>query len=165
MDPAGTERLHCLRRHLWPFVSLIWFFSLNFECFWSFFLPATLESAWLDTEQPFCKDIQLRDFPHISPILKGQSCFKSIHVSTSLTAWWEPGCKITGIHSNLEQSWHPAKQWNAGLRPLTKEIRIWKWLSKTPTPLYFLLLLPLICYCYCLFCLLILLLLLFSLLV
>ncbi len=48
-----------------------------------------LDEPWLDVEQALCNNIEISDLPFISSISKRHVCFKSISISSSLTAWWE----------------------------------------------------------------------------
>ncbi len=48
-----------------------------------------LDEPWLDVEQALCNHIEISDLPFISSISKRHVCFKSISISSSLTAWWE----------------------------------------------------------------------------
>ncbi|KAF7208072.1 transcript variant X4, partial [Nothobranchius furzeri] len=45
--------------------------------------------SWLDIEQTLCNTIELSDLPFISSSIRKHEGFKSISISTSLTAWWE----------------------------------------------------------------------------
>uniref|UniRef100_A0A3Q2ZER1 Reverse transcriptase domain-containing protein n=1 Tax=Kryptolebias marmoratus TaxID=37003 RepID=A0A3Q2ZER1_KRYMA len=51
--------------------------------------PNTLDETWLDIEQTLCNNIRLSYLPFISTNIKKHACFKSITISSSLTAWWE----------------------------------------------------------------------------
>uniref|UniRef100_A0A1A8UJ98 Reverse transcriptase domain-containing protein n=1 Tax=Nothobranchius furzeri TaxID=105023 RepID=A0A1A8UJ98_NOTFU len=48
-----------------------------------------LDESWLDIEQTLCNTIELSDLPFISSSIRKHEGFKSISISTSLTAWWE----------------------------------------------------------------------------
>ncbi|MBN3294582.1 LORF2 protein, partial [Polypterus senegalus] len=48
-----------------------------------------LDESWLDVEQTLCNTIELSDLPFISSKIRKHESFKSINISTSLTAWWE----------------------------------------------------------------------------
>uniref|UniRef100_A0A669D9D9 Reverse transcriptase zinc-binding domain-containing protein n=1 Tax=Oreochromis niloticus TaxID=8128 RepID=A0A669D9D9_ORENI len=48
-----------------------------------------LDEPWLDVEQALCNNLEISDLPFISSNIQRHECFKSINISSSLTAWWE----------------------------------------------------------------------------
>ncbi|XP_051807528.1 LINE-1 retrotransposable element ORF2 protein isoform X1 [Acanthochromis polyacanthus] len=71
--------------------------------------PIHSDYTWIDIEQTLSDNIPLSDLPFISPSIKRHPCFKSITISSALTAWWEfhkitnsslALCKLTPIWNN-----------------------------------------------------------------
>ena len=71
--------------------------------------PSPLEELWINIEQALCDNLEISDLPLISQNVKHHKCFKSVNISTSLTAWWEflkitksslLPCKLTPIWNN-----------------------------------------------------------------
>ena len=71
--------------------------------------PSPQDNPWLNVEQGLCGNLEISDLPFISPNIKYHKCFKSVNISTSLTAWWEflkitkssiVPCKHTPIWNN-----------------------------------------------------------------
>uniref|UniRef100_A0A669EVM6 Reverse transcriptase domain-containing protein n=1 Tax=Oreochromis niloticus TaxID=8128 RepID=A0A669EVM6_ORENI len=48
-----------------------------------------LDEPWLDVEQALCNNLEISNLPFISSNIQRHECFKSINISSSLTAWWE----------------------------------------------------------------------------
>ena len=45
--------------------------------------------TWLDIEKTFCNEIKISDLPFLNQSIKLHPCFKSLTISTALTAWWK----------------------------------------------------------------------------
>ena len=81
----------------------------------------------MDIEQTFCDNLKISELPFISPSIKHHKCFKSINISSSLTAWWE-FLKITNssiFPCNLTPIWN-----NPDILQNKKMLNFTSWKSK-----------------------------------
>uniref|UniRef100_A0A3B3HTW8 Reverse transcriptase domain-containing protein n=1 Tax=Oryzias latipes TaxID=8090 RepID=A0A3B3HTW8_ORYLA len=86
------------------------YYSANRLCYVQKWLnPGVLDESWLDTEQNLCDNLNISNLPFFSSKIKQHKCFRSLNISSSLTAWWDflkknnltlfP-CKLTPIWNN-----------------------------------------------------------------
>uniref|UniRef100_A0A3B3HAI8 Reverse transcriptase domain-containing protein n=1 Tax=Oryzias latipes TaxID=8090 RepID=A0A3B3HAI8_ORYLA len=86
------------------------YYSANRLCYVQKWLnPGVLDESWLDIEQNLCDNLDISNLPFFSSKIKQHKCFRSLNISSSLTAWWDflkknnltlfP-CKLTPIWNN-----------------------------------------------------------------